>query len=838
LLDPGADGAFAEEQVSGRATESRGAQGQPEEGVFSWQELTEKRQQRIFPAAARQAAFLLGGLGTGNVSVGSRGELRDWELFNKPGKANDLGYSFFAIWAKKEHAEPVARILEARIPPPYNAARGFNSEKMAGIPRLEGSSLRGEYPFVWVDFSDPQLPVEVTLEAFTPFIPLNADESGIPGAVIRYVVRNAARSPVDVTVLGSLINAVGFDGFDVYGNIQFLRRNCNEYREAESLRGIYYTSPELEPEHPLSGSLALATRDAGVTHKARWLEGSWYDGAQDFWDDFRADGRLEPCSVFDAPGGDILRRTMAVGSLGITSRLEPGEEKTCEFFLTWYFPNRIRGWTAADYEATKEIVKNYYATLFTDAWDAARYLAVNLDRLEKHSRDFHRALFSSTLPWYVVEALANNITVIRSPTCFRIADGTFLAWEGCHEQEGSCQGNCTHVWSYAQTLAFLFPELEHTMRRVEFNLETDDQGRMAFRSRRVFGLDSWDYRPAADGQLGCVIRLYRDWKLSGSDDLLEEVWEKAVRALDFAFSYWDRDGDCVLDSEQHNTYDIEFFGISSMTNSMFLAALRAAEELAEHRGERERARRYRDAFDRGSRSLDSRLWNGEYYAQELAGVDRYRYQYGVGCLSDQLLGQYHAHAAGLGYILPEDHVRKAVEAVFRNNFRADLREHQSVQRTFALNDEKGLVLCSWPHGGRPRLPFVYCDEVWTGVEYEVASLLIFEGFLKEGLTVIRALRERFDGIRRNPWSEEECGHHYARSLASWALLIALSGFRYDLVHKEISFSPKIGADDFSCFFSTGRAWGIYHQKIDPASGRTDRGLEVLYGDTSTESYLR
>jgi non-lysosomal glucosylceramidase len=827
-----------EEQVRERASrKTSGPHVEPEGKVFSWKELAEKRQQRSFPAAAGQAAFLLGGLGTGNVSVGSRGELRDWELFNKPDKGNDLGYSFFAIWAKRENTEPVARILEARIPPPYNAPRGFNSEKMAGIPRLEGSSLRGEYPFVWVDFHDRRLPVKVSLEAFTPFIPLNADESGIPGAVIRYVVRNPNNSPVDVTVVGSLVNAVGFDGFDVYGNIQFLKRNSNEYRETNSLRGIYYTSPELEPEHLLSGSLALATREASVTHKATWLEGSWYDGAQDFWDDFRADGRLEPCSVFDAPGGDILRRTMAVGSLGITSRLEPGEVKTCEFILTWYFPNRIRGWTAADYETTKQIVRNYYATLFTDAWEAARYLAVNLDRLEKHSRDFHRALFSSTLPWYVIEALANNITVIRSPTCFRIADGTFLAWEGCHEKEGSCQGSCTHVWSYAQTLAFLFPELEHTMRRVEFNLETDDQGWMAFRSRRVFGLDPWDYRPAADGQLGCVIRLYRDWKLSGSDELLEEVWEKAVRALEFAFSYWDRDGDCVLDSEQHNTYDIEFFGISSMTNSMFLAALRAAEELAEHRGEHERARRYHDAFLRGSRILDSRLWNGEYYVQELVGVDRYRYQYGEGCLSDQLLGQYHAHIAGLGYILPEDHVRKAVEALFRNNFRVDLREHQSVQRTFALNDEKGLVLCSWPRGGRPRLPFVYCDEVWTGVEYEVAALLIFEGFLREGLTVVRALRERYDGIRRNPWSEEECGHHYARSLASWALLIALSGFRYDLVHNEINFSPKVGADDFSCFFSTGRAWGIYQQKIDPVTGHKDKRLEVLYGDMQTPSYL-
>jgi hypothetical protein len=378
------------------------------------------------------------------------------------------------------------------------------------------------------------------------------------------------------------------------------------------------------------------------------------------------------------------------------------------------------------------------------------------------------------------------------------------------------------VWNYAQTAAFLFPELERSMRTVEFALETNEEGWMQFRSNRLFGGKPWNFLPAVDGQLGSIIRLYREWKFSGDDAFLAELWPNAAHALEFAFTHWDTDGDLVLDGRQHNTYDIEFYGPNPLSGSLFYAALRAGVEMAEHLGETERAERFRDAAIVGAEKLDELLWNGEYYIQLLDDVDFEPNQHGIGCLSDQLLGQLVAHVTGLGYVLPPDHVKQAIASVHRYNFRQNLRGQRNFLRTYALEDEGGLLLCSWPHGGRPRRPFFFSDEVWTGIEYQVAAHLIYEGLVDEGLEIVRAVRARHDGRKRSPWNEAECGNHYARSLSSWALLLAYSGFRYDATRQSIAFAPVVDSD-FRCFFSTGSGWGVF--SMDSGGIR----IELLHG---------
>ena len=385
------------------------------------------------------------------------------------------------------------------------------------------------------------------------------------------------------------------------------------------------------------------------------------------------------------------------------------------------------------------------------------------------------------------------------------------------------------MWNYAQTLAYLFPELERTARRVEFNLETDEVGNMAFRTLQIFGKPKFSVHPAADGQLGTIVRLYREWILSGDTDFLKSVWDKAALAMDFTFSRWDLDGDLVLDGQQHNTYDIEFYGPNSLVNSLFYAALRAASEMSLAMGDKQRAQRYNAAWAAGSARMDKELWNGEYYRQKVAVPDEYSYQYGEGCLSDQLLGQWMAHVVGLGYVLPVDHVKTALRSVYQYNFCEDLKGHQNVQRVYALEDEKGVLLCTWPRGGRPRLPFVYSDEVWTGIEYQVAAHLIYEGMVQEGLSIVKAVRDRYDGYKRNPWDEVECGHHYARALASWSVLLALTGFRCDLVKGTMSFAPALNADNFQTFWCQGKAWGTYRQTVDPQSGGVNWSVDVKYG---------
>jgi hypothetical protein len=273
-----------------------------------------------------------------------------------------------------------------------------------------------------------------------------------------------------------------------------------------------------------------------------------------------------------------------------------------------------------------------------------------------------------------------------------------------------------------------------------------------------------------------------------------------------------------------------------MMGTLYLAALEAGARIAEALGDSSAAATYREVARRGAEKYDAELWNGEFYIQkviypppepaapqELApshppsaqgGESEPRYQYGPGCLSDQMLGQWFAHVAGLGHVLPRERVRETMRGVFRHNFRRSLESHASCQRTYALNDEAGLLLCTWPNGGRPRYPFPYADEVWTGIEYQVAAHLIYEGCLDEGLEIVHAVRSRHDGVRRNPWDEFECGHHYARAMASWSLLLALSGCRYSAPTGTLEFAPRYEPDDFRCLFTAGDAWGLISQRTE------------------------
>lgn len=785
---------------------------------------------RVLGSGASVAAFPLGGIGTGNVSIGARGELRDWEIANHPDKGTWLPFTFFAIRARPHDGDPVSRVLESRIQPPHEGDSGHHIGKVAGLPRLRSSTMRGEYPLLSVEFTDDRLPVEVRLEAFTPLVPLDVERSSVPGAVLRYTVHNPQDRPVEVSVAGSMSAPVGIIGHNVFKMPVFEGRPSVAERTTARLRGLTFGT-DLPETDVRFGTAALSTADSGVTVTPQWAVDFWQDGVQLFWDDFTSDGRLEPQPATLEGGSELgsspdnLPR-LRTGSLGIEATLEAGATRDFEFYLTWHTPNRPRAWNGMcglPNDGADETVRNRYARSYADAWDVAERLHADLPELEASTRSFHAALFSSTLPAEVVDAVSSTLVVLRSTTCLVLDDGTpqgrFAAWEGSFDHAGSCEGTCTHVWGYAQTAAWLFPSLERSARRTEFLHETLPDGRMRFRANSVFDNPPLDFHPAVDGQLASVIRLHREWRFSGDDAFLQEMWPAARRALEFAFDAWDSDGDLVLDSQQHNTYDIEFYGENTLSNSMFYAALRAGARLAAHVGEPETAQRWGTAAELGAARADATLFNGEYYRQRTDDVDAHRYQYGEGCLSDQLLGQTHAHLNDLGHLFPADHVRRAIGAVFEHNFRRDFSDYHSVQRTYALNDDQGLVLCTWPRGGRPRIPFVYSDEVWSGIEYQVATNLIYEGLVEQGLEIVRAVRDRHDGVRRNPWNEAECGNHYARSLASWGVLIALTGAQWDASTRTLRLAPRPEAlreGTFETFFSAADGWGSCRVDSDGA----------------------
>jgi len=789
---------------------------------------------RRFTAQADAVAFPLGGIGTGNVSLGARGELRDWEIFNHPGKGTHMPNTFFALRAQARDQPAVTKVLEGPIPPPHTRSHGYHPMTAAGLPRLRQATMVGEYPIATIQFEDPDLPVSASLEAYTPLIPLAAADSGLPCAVLQYTLRNTSAQPVSVTLVGSLINPVGGIALDRFGNLApgGSGQNVNEFHDDGTLRGLLLRSEQYPPDHLRYGDMSLATDHAEVTYKRAWLRGGWWDFLREFWNDLSADGRLEDLG-YETPSEPGKTDT---ASLGLVDTLAPGASRSYRFVLAWYFPNRPASWKPA----AERLTRNQYATRFESSWLVARYLVDNRARLEAGTRSFTGALYGSTLPPSVIDAVGANIVPLRSTTCFWLEDGRFFGWEGCFDDAGCCEGTCTHVWSYAYTVAYLFPSLEREMRRIEFVIETEPDGWMSFRSFKTFGEEwrwTWgDQKPeaAVDGQMGSIVRVLREYRLSGDRAWLETVWPGVKRAIDYASLQWDTDGDGVLDGRQHNTYDIEFYGPNPLCGFYYLAGLRAVEELATIMGEPELASRCRDVFERGSRRLDELCWNGEFYVQRSEDSDLHPYQHGLGCLSDQLLGQLHARILGLGDLGDAAHIRQAIGAVFRRNFKRTARNHVNTQRTYILDDEAGLVLCTWPNGGEPRLPFPYSDEVWPGFEYQVAAHLIYEGWLPEALEIVRATRARHDGVRRNPWNEVECGHHYARSMSSWALLLALSGFQCDLARGVVRFAPRLEAstdpDTFTTFWSCGRGWGRYTQRRDSQTGAWVPQIEVLGGD--------
>ena len=760
-------------------------------------------------------AFPLGGIGTGTVSLGGRGDLRDWEIMNRPSKGFRPRDTFFAIWVKPEGGQALTRVLEGQIPPPYDGQFGVE-EPVAGLPRFRKAVFEAAYPLARIRLTDPSVPIEVVMKAFNPLIPLDPDRSGLPIVLFRFVLSNPSHLPVEASICFSIDNFIGYDG--VEGEA---KGNLIEYREEGEVKGMFLHSEGVPESSPQWGTIAFAALDGEVSYRD-WLgERAWRTDLLDFWDDFSEDGEL---NWHREPGS-------AHASLAARRIIPPHGRETLNFLLAWHFPNRTAracGW--GTWPGEKEgYVGNYYARRFRDAWDVIVKTVEELPELERRTVEFVRLICSSTLPQPVKEAALNNLSALRTQTCFRTADGRFFGFEGCRDKSGCCFGSCTHVWNYEQATAFLFPQLARSMREVEFKFSTTEEGAMAFRTPLPLKKAEGRVRTAADGQMGCIMKLYREWRFSGDDGFLKEMWPAAKKALSFAWrpGSWDADEDGVMEGEQHNTYDVEFYGPNPMMECWYLGALRAAEVMAAYLGDEGFAAKCRELFERGSRWTDENLFNGEYYEQRI-DPNHPDYQFGSGCLIDQLVGQYMAHVVGLGYLLKPGNVRTALRSIYRYNFKGSLHNHWNVMRTFALNDESAVLICTWPRGGRPKRPFPYFSEAMTGFEYQFAVHLIYEGMVEEGLKVIEAIRRRYDGRRRNPWDEAECGHHYARAMASWGAILALSGYRYDGVLKEMRFAPKVSADDFRVFWSSPRGWGWYEQRV--FGGKLEAGISVSFGE--------
>ncbi|GBC98553.1 hypothetical protein HRbin17_01066 [bacterium HR17] len=582
---------------------------------------------------------------------------------------------------------------------------------------------------------------------------------------------------------------------------------------------------------PAFGTMALAVKG----DKRGWQITALpqHDDVAAMWQDFAEDGAFavtRPSAMPTEAGKTCC------GAVSAKIALQPHERRSVTFAIAWHFPNRYRtgryGW-ALPYEYRYRL-GNRYNAWFADARSVIRTFIAHHERLYRETKTFADALWDNALPDAIKDAIASNLAILRSGVVMWLEDGNFYGFEGA---DACCPLNCTHVYNYAQSIAFVFPELERTMRFVEWKVQQHpEKGYIPHRVIVPLGLPRlWErgiggpYNPALDGMLGAVLKTYREFLLSGDVRWLADMFPHVAKLIRHIFEQFDPDGDGVIDGEQPNTYDIHTFGSNTFIGTLYLAALKAVERMAEALGAFNEGRRRheyaalraecRQRFERGRAGYIQRCWNGEFFinAYDAPGASPDVYEqnncWGRGCHSDQLLGQWWACVLGLGDLLPEETVKTALWSIFRYNWRKSLRGFQHSQRVFAEGDESGLLICTWPNGGRPQRPILYCDEVWTGIEYEVAALLLWNGMTDEALRLVEGARNRYTGAKRNPFAEEECGHYYIRALSSWSLLLAAMGFGCDGHAGTLQFAPALSPSAFRAPFAAGTCWGVFAQTV-------------------------
>lgn len=768
----------------------------------------------------RNIALPLGGIGTGTVSLGGRGELRDWQIMNKPG----IGYStvtagnnapFFAIFMQPANEKPITRALIGPVDDTEYQHYEGRPVNQHGFPRFANASFDASYPVGMVNLSDPNLPLKVKIIGFNPLVPGDADASGLPIAVLTYQVTNLTSKPMTVSVCGSMRNFVGRDGSNYHRDWKgdFIpdgaKQNQNIFKDNGKFRGIYMYSDSVNKADPAFGTIGLLTDEkSGVSYRRSSLADGWVGlSTLDFWDDFSVDGELTDKIK--------LNDNDPMASLAVKKEIAPNSTETFQFYITWNFPNRF-AWS-------KTVVGNYYSTKYENAWDVAEKVIPQIPALKQKTKLFLNAFINSSLPLTVKEAALFNLSTLRSQTVFRIKDGHMMAWEGVMDEFGSCKGSCTHVWNYEVATPFLYGDLAKTMRDVEFNYASRDNGFMSFRANLPLSEASKGPIAAADGQMGTIMKFYREWQLSGDNKFLKDNWPKVKNALAFAWvkGGWDGDVDGVMEGCQHNTMDVEYYGSNPQMQFWYLGALRAAEEMAKFLKDDAFAKKCNLLFKKGSAWTDANLFNGEYYIHkiqlpttdifpglrgggkiDISKMKNPNFQLGKGCLVDQLVGQYMAHICGLGYLAKKENIATTLKSIMKYNYVEDFSSTFNNMRSFVMGKESGLIMASWPNG-REKVPFPYFSESMTGFEYTAAVGMMYEGQTDNALKCVNSIRERFDGRKRNPYDEPECGHHYGRAMASWASILALSGFQYSGVKGSISFTSNPG----TYFWSNGYAWG-------------------------------
>ncbi|MHB1782541.1 MAG: GH116 family glycosyl-hydrolase [Acidimicrobiales bacterium] len=791
----------------------------------------------------RRVSLPVGGIGTGTIGFGGRGQFRDWEIENQPSIGTQSLLTFLACRAAVSGADPVARLLEGDLFEDEFEGPLGSPVAWAGLPRFGRCRFDAAYPFGAVSLEDDDFPLRAEVEVFNPLSPADPEFSGQPLVCIRVALSNAGESEVEADILFSVEAFVGHAAREKKGASQPVATS-----RSTPVAGYLFSDEALDREDESWGTMAAAVLNEGWLGST-WDRGKWDQGALALWRSFVATGRPATAPEHAGIATTSGRPSSLAGTVGASRRIQAGGTEEVQFLLAWHFPNR-KNWEPGDAgprgRVGRQIGGNHYTQGSTDAWELVARAAPLVSDMRARTASFVKAIAGSDLPEAYLEAALDNLSTLRSNTFFRTADGRPFGWEGCLDDAGSCLGSCTHVWNYDLATPFVFGGLAQAMREIEYLQGTGPDGAMSFRVMLPLDRARELTTTAADGQFGCVLKLYREWRLSGDTAWLRELWPACRRSIEFAWiaGGWDADHDGLAEGAQHNTMDVEYYGPNPVIQGWYLAALEAAVAMAEAVGDEGFGAGCSALLESGRKLTEERLWNGSWYRQVIVPPESFEnvapalrhpamgandphdpeYQIGDGCIIDQLVGDTYAQLVGLERIFAPERAERALESIRQENRVADLGAWANGMRTYGGRDEGGYLVESYPKG-LPRHPMPYWSEVWSGLEYVYAMGLMQAGRPEWAEEAVAMVRRRYDGRRRNPFDETECGHHYARPLASWGLLVAHTGFCYDGCRGRLAFAAS--TTPVTWFWSSGHAWGTLSQ--DPAVPEAKYQLTVAEG---------
>lgn len=776
---------------------------------------------KITTTKTHNSGIALGGIGSGTVELLPDGEFHYWQIANVdritkvsgPKKVDDgensTGALSFYVRSEDANGDVIVRKLGMKTDADDFTYRMFGWNKP-----VERIDFDGKFPVCDIDYIDSVLPCKVSMKAVAPFVPHNSDIAATPGFYLDFTLENPTENEIDVSLLGTL--APSFADKES-GRINSVSENDNTV--------CVFSAPEKETNSPSCGNFAFSikgdaeksyitadftsyikeyiaySKDFGVTQESvlfafrengklpNSTNGSKPSVIPENIEELSDDVINSLCDEYEKypfaislierirhimpsfPANKeekkeflklLLRQLGRItGEFGSSAlcgkvKLAAGEKKNIRFVFTWYFPNHFT-------EEGKKL-GHYYENLFSDALEANRFLTANDDIFDRATA-LSDLLFNTSLPSVYPDSWSAHLaTIIKSS--WYLKDGKFGLWEGL----GYCGFHTTDITYHASFgLLALFPDLQKKQMRMGARFQREDGRVHHFFTPDLEHVD--DGFDRVDMNMQFVLMVLRDYLFTGDKEYLSDLWDNVKRAMD-SIETLDTNGDGLPDYDtKRNTYDAwNFSGTPTYISVLWLAALKAAVMIAEIMNDKNRCEQWNLILEKGKKSLDEKLWNGEYYNLWCNET-----QTDESLMTDQLDGEWFLRMMGIDGNIPDERVRSVMKFIFGKNF----DKEAGLKNANCLADRKTSI---------HTYKNCQAEAMWTGIGYAFAAMALSVGLRDIADTQVTSIHEnqmRFGAF----WDHWECGHHYTRPMSSWTTLNAALGLYVNSEEKTIRLNP-------------------------------------------------